>query len=80
MKYLFIIGEQKDFDSETFRKFLELIIKSEGGKPFQMFLYKYNEDILKIEYPYLHVEGQSKKALALYPYIILKCKDVNVDK
>jgi hypothetical protein len=55
MKYLFIVGEHKDFDTENFRNFLDLIIKMEGGKPFQMFLYKYNEDILKIEFPYLHV-------------------------
>ena len=47
------------------------------SKPFQMFMYKFNEDILKIEYPYLHLEGDNKKFLALYPNILLKCKDLN---
>jgi hypothetical protein len=79
MKYLFIIGEHKDFDTENFRNFLDLMIKMEGGKPFQMFLYKFNAEIIKIEYPYLYVEGSEKKGLALYPYIILKCKDLNIE-
>ena len=48
----------------------------EGGKPFQMFLYKFNQEILKIEYPYICLEGDQKKALALYPNIIFKCKDL----
>ena len=34
MKYLFIIGEQSDFDSSSFRAFLQHIIELEGGKPF----------------------------------------------
>ena len=34
MKYLFIIGEHKDFDTENFRNFLDLMIKMERGKPF----------------------------------------------
>jgi len=41
-----------------------------------MFLYKYNQDILQIEYPYLYCEGDKKKALALYPNIVLKCIDI----
>ena len=53
MKYLFIIGEPQHFDSELFRLFLQYIMDMEGGKPFQMFLYKFNADILRIEYPYL---------------------------
>ena len=48
----------------------------EGGKPFQMFLYKFNQEILKIEYPYICLEGDQKKALALYPNIIFICKDL----
>ena len=76
MKYLFIIGEQSDFDSSSFRSFLQHIIDLDGGKPFQLFLYKFNLDILKIEYPYLHLEGEEKKFLALYPNMLLKCKDI----
>jgi hypothetical protein len=79
MKYLFVVGDPKDFDTENFRSFLDTLIKMEGGKPFQMFLYKYNGDILKIEFPYLYHEGIEKKALALYPYIVLKCKDLNIE-
>ena len=41
MKYLFIIGHPSDFDTISFRAFLDHIIKMEGGKPFQMFLYKF---------------------------------------
>ena len=52
----------------------------EGGKPFQMFLYKYNEEILKVEFPYLYLEGPNKKGLALYPYIVLKNKDLKLEK
>ena len=49
-----------------------------GGKPFQMFLYKFNAEILQVEYPYLYLEGDKKKALALYPNIILKCVDLGL--
>lgn len=39
-------------------------------------LYKFNGEILKAEYPYLTLEGDTKKFLALYPNIILKNKDL----
>ena len=39
-------------------------------------LYKYNGEILSAEYPYLTLEGDVKKALALYPNIVLKNKDL----
>ena len=48
----------------------------EGGKPFQLFLYKWNGDILKVEFPYIYLENDTKKALSLYPNIILKCVDI----
>jgi hypothetical protein len=76
MKYLFIIGDHSDFDNEVFRTFLETIISMEGSKPFKMFLYKFNHDILKVEYPYLFVENQVEKRLALYPYVILNSKNI----
>ena len=79
MKYLFIIGDHADFDSEQFREFLETIVGMEGGSPFKMFLYKFNHEILQIEYPYLFVENQDTKKLSLYPYIILNSKNL-VDK
>ena len=77
MKYLFVIGDPSDFDSSPFRTFISHILSMESSKPFQMFMYKFNEEILKIEYPYLCLEGDNKKYLALYPNIILKCKDLN---
>ena len=44
-----------------------------------MFLYKQNSEILKAEFPYLHLEGFAHKGLALYPYIIFKCKDLGLE-
>jgi len=41
-------------------------------------LYRYNQDILMVEYPYLFCEGDKKKALALYPNIVLKCIDLKL--
>ena len=78
MKYLFIIGEPHNFDCEEFRSFLTIIMGMSGGKPFQMFLYKFNAEILKIEYPYLCLTGKEKKHLALYPLIMLKCVDIGI--
>ena len=78
MKYLFIIGEHSDFDSEPFRQFLQYIMDMPTGKPFQLFLYKYNADILAAEFPYLCKHGTEKKALALYPNIVLKCVDIGL--
>ena len=72
MKYLFVVGQGTDFESELFQEFLGHIISMEGGKPFRMFLYKFNAEILKNQFPYLCLEGEIKKALALYPLIILK--------
>ena len=80
MKYLFIIGDSADFDNETFRLFLQHIMDMDGGKPFQMFLYKFNKDILGVEYPYLCLEGSTKKHLALYPLIALKLHDIGLER
>lgn len=41
-------------------------------------MYKYNQDILSIEFPYLYLEGDKKKALSLYPNILLKCIDLGL--
>ena len=41
-----------------------------------MFLYKFSGEILRTEYPYLTLEGQAKKHLALYPNMVLKVKDL----
>ena len=78
MKYLFIIGHPEDFDCHNFRKFLQTILDMDGKKPFQMFLYKINAELLKIEYPYLCLEGPTRKYLALYPNILLKCIDIGL--
>ena len=45
-----------------------------------MFLYKFNAEILELEFPYLYLEGDNKKALALFPNIILKCVDIGVQE
>ena len=79
MKYLFIIGDHKDFDNEHFRAFLDTIVGMEGGSPFKMFLYKFNHEILQMEYPYLFRENQELKKLSLYPYIILNSKNINME-
>jgi hypothetical protein len=78
MKYLFIIGFHEDFDNDTFRDFLKFLMDLPSGKPFQLFLYKYNQEILQIEFPYLYLEGDKKKALSLYPNILLKCIDLGL--
>lgn len=76
MKYIFVIGNHSDFDSHDFRVFLQHILDLDGGRPFQLFLYKYNQDILNIEYPYLSLSGQEKKYLALYPNLLLRTIDL----
>lgn len=78
MKYIFIIANHDDFDTEEFREFLSLLIDLPTGKPFSLFLYKYNSEILNIEFPYLCIKGDKKKALALYPNILLKCIDLGI--
>lgn len=77
-KYLFIIGFHDDFDNDTFRDFIKFLMDLPTGKPFQLFLYKYNQEILQIEFPYLYLEGDKKKALSLYPNILLKCVDLGL--
>jgi len=72
MKYLFIIGNNEDFDTENFRDFVQNIIDMSSSKPFQMFLYKFNAEILESEFPYLSLENDTKKSLSLFPNIILK--------
>ena len=76
MKYLIIIGETPDFDQPDFRTFLKFIMEACPKKPFKIMLYNYNGDILKAEYPYLTLVGDTKKHLALYPNILLKNKDI----
>jgi len=72
MKYLFVIGNNENFDTENFRDFLKEIIEMSSSKPFQMFLYKFNAEILQSEFPYLSLENDTKKSLSLFPNIILK--------
>jgi len=78
MKYLFIIGDPNDFDSEPFRQFLRIILESDVKKPFKMFLYKFNQSILETEFPYLWLQGTTKKGLGLYPNFIMKCIDLKL--
>jgi hypothetical protein len=37
-------------------------------------------EIVKIEFPHLAIIENEKKKLALYPGIIVKCKDIGVEK
>mmetsp|Transcript_31357 Transcript_31357/g.47957 ORF Transcript_31357/g.47957 Transcript_31357/m.47957 type:complete len:131 (-) Transcript_31357:557-949(-) len=53
MKYVFVIGDPSDFDTENFKTFLKIILDGDGKKPFKMFLYKFTEQILEAEFPYL---------------------------
>ena len=39
-----------------------------------------NTSILELEYPHLMVRGSEKKKLKLYPNIIVKCKDLGIQK
>ena len=39
-----------------------------------------NTSILELEYPHLMVRGSEKKKLKLYPTIIVKCKDLGIQK
>lgn len=45
-------------------------------KPFSLFLHKFNQDILELEYPHLLITNLERKKLTLYPGIIIKCKDI----
>ena len=78
MKYLFVIGDNADFDNATFREFMQIVIDLPSGKPFQMFLHKFKAEILQVEYPYLSLEGDTQKKLSLYPNIVLKCVDIGL--
>ena len=39
-----------------------------------------NTSILELEYPHLMVRSSEKKRLKLYPNIIVKCKDLGIQK
>ena len=49
-------------------------------KPFSLFLHWMKPEIVKIEFPHLAIIENEKKKLALYPGIIVKCKDIGVEK
>ena len=49
-------------------------------KPFTIFFHRINLQIIEAEYPHLFIKGNEKKKLTLYPNIILKCKDIGMEK
>ena len=49
-------------------------------KPFSIWLHRIKTDLLEIEYPHLAIHNGEKKKLALYPGIIVKCKDIKQEK
>ena len=49
-------------------------------KPFSLYFHRLKIDLLEVEYPHLLLKGQEKKKLTLYPVVILKCKDIGLEK
>ena len=54
-KYVIIVGSSIDFNSDSFHKFLTIILEKDM-KPFALFLHKYNGDVLQYEYPHLSIK------------------------
>lgn len=49
-------------------------------KPFALFFHRLKLEMTELEYPHLLIKNDEKKKLALYPGIILKCKDLGLEK
>jgi len=43
-------------------------------------MHRFKKEILEYEFPYLMLKQVEKKKLDLYPNIILKCKDIGLEK
>jgi hypothetical protein len=43
-------------------------------------MHRFKKDILELEFPFLMLKKEQKKKLGLYPEILLKCKDIGLEK
>ena len=79
-KHVFIVGDGKtDFESQTFSSFLDTILQKEM-KPFSLFLHRIKPELVAREYPMLAIHRNEKKKLTIYPMVMIKCKDVGIEK
>ncbi len=49
-------------------------------KPFSLFLHRIKPELVAREYPMLAIYKNEKKKLTLYPMVMIKCKDVGIEK
>jgi hypothetical protein len=77
-KYVFIIGDPADFNKGQFSQLLKSILDKDM-KPFSLFMQKLSTEIAETEYPHLCIKSDEKKKLALYPNIVVKCKDIGLE-
>ena len=49
-------------------------------KPFSLYLHRLKVDLGVKEYPHMFIVGNESKKLPLYPQILIKCKDIGVEK
>ena len=79
-KHVFIVGDAKqDFEGPLFAKFLNTVLDKEM-KPFSLFLHRIKPELVTREYPMLGIVKNEKKKLTLYPMVMVKCKDVGIEK
>jgi hypothetical protein len=79
-KHVFLIGDiHQDFESEAFSSLLTLIMNNEM-KPFSLFLHRIKPELVVREYPHLAIVNNEKKKLTQYPMVMLKCKDLGIEK
>ena len=79
-KHVFLVGNvATDFESNDFIKLAQGIL-SEEMKPFSLFLHRFKPELLHTEYPHLSIKNNEKKKLTLYPQIIVKSKDLGLEK
>jgi hypothetical protein len=76
-KHVFIIGT--DFSSPAFLRIMQAI-QSEEMRPFSLYLHRLKAVLAEKEYPHLAIHGLEKKKLALYPMIMVKCKDIGIEQ
>lgn len=74
------MGEAKsDFEGPNFSTFLNTVLSQEM-KPFSLFLHRIKPELVAREYPMLGIVKNEKKKLTLYPMVMIKCKDVGIEK
>lgn len=78
-KYLFLIGDLNDFESSSFSLLLQELLRRDM-RPFNLFLHRFNGEIAEVDFPHLCIKGEERKKLALYPNIVIKCKDIAMER